>query len=138
MVVWLGFGDPFVSQTPENFIHLILWDRPWCAYHLVVWSNFNHLDNSNCITTISSCLVLYFFWLLLFYSFESFSHQCDLMGFRWSLKDSKSRQVPRTLLCIPADLNYVVVWLIPIRPPHFQLLEFPFQAFEDSSKAGKL
>ena len=36
---------------------------------------------------------------------ESFSHQLTLMVFHWSLSDSKSPQVSRTLLSILADLN---------------------------------
>ena len=38
------------------------------------------------------------------------------MVFHWSLSDSKSPQVSRTLLSILADLNYAVVWMVFIRP----------------------
>ena len=48
---------------------------------------------------------------------ESFSHQCKLMVFHWSLSDSKSPQVSRTLLSILAVLNNVVVWMVSTRPP---------------------
>ena len=34
--------------------------------------------------------------------------------FHWSLSDSKSPQVSRTLLCILAVLNNVVVWMVSI------------------------
>ena len=52
-----------------------------CIYHLVVWSNFNFLHNSQWITFPNkSC-----------YSFESFSHQRELIVFHWSLSDSKSQ-----------------------------------------------
>ena len=37
------------------------------------------------------------------------------MVFRWSLSDSKSLQVSRTLLSILADLNNAVVWTVSIR-----------------------
>ena len=39
------------------------------------------------------------------------------MVFHWSLTDSKSPQVSRTLLSILAVLNNVVVWMVPTRPP---------------------
>ena len=39
------------------------------------------------------------------------------MVFHWSLSDSKSPQVSRTLLSIQAVLNNVVVWMVSTRPP---------------------
>ena len=39
------------------------------------------------------------------------------MVFHWSLSDSKSPQVSRTLLSILAVLNNVVIWMISTRPP---------------------
>ena len=39
------------------------------------------------------------------------------MVFHWSLSDSKSPQVFRTLLSILAVLNNAVVWMVSIRPP---------------------
>ena len=38
------------------------------------------------------------------------------MVFHWSLSDSKSPQVSRTLLSILADLNNAVVWIVSICP----------------------
>ena len=50
----------------------------------------------------------YSFFLLL----VSFSHQRYLIAFHWSLSDSKSPQVSRTLFSILADLiNVVVKWV---------------------------
>ena len=46
----------------------------------------------------------YYYYLLL----ESFSRQCKLMVFQWSLSDSKSPQVLGTILSILAILNNVV------------------------------
>ena len=40
-----------------------------------------------------------------------------LMVFHWSLSDSKSPQVCRTLLGILADPNNAVVWVVSFRPP---------------------
>ena len=39
------------------------------------------------------------------------------MAFHWSLSDSKSLQVSRTLLSIQAVLNNVVVWMVSTHPP---------------------
>ena len=39
------------------------------------------------------------------------------MVFHWSLSDSKSPQISRTLLSILAVPNNVVVWMISTRPP---------------------
>ena len=38
------------------------------------------------------------------------------MVFHWSLSDSKSPQVSRTLLSIQVDLNTAVFWMISTRP----------------------
>ena len=42
------------------------------------------------------------------------------MVFHWSLSDSKSPQVSRTLLSILAVFNNVVVWMVSTRPPTFK------------------
>ena len=39
------------------------------------------------------------------------------MAFHWSLSDSMSPQVSRTLLSILAVLNNVGVWMVSTRPP---------------------
>ena len=39
------------------------------------------------------------------------------MVFHWSLSDSKSPQVARTLLSILAVLNNAVIWMVSTRPP---------------------
>ena len=46
-----------------------------------------------------------------------FTHQLMLMIFHWSLSDSKSLQVSRTLLSILAVLNNAVVWMVSTRRP---------------------
>ena len=56
----------------------------------------------------------YYYYLLL----NSFSHQFYLMVFHWSLSDSKSSQVSRTLLSIVVILCNAVVWMVSIRPPN--------------------
>ena len=42
---------------------------------------------------------------------------CLLMVFLWSLSDSKSPQVFRTLLSIMAVLNNAIVWIVSTLPP---------------------
>ena len=44
--------------------------------------------------------------------FSSFSHQRKLMVYHWSLIDSKSPQIPRTLRSILGDLNKFVVRMV--------------------------
>ena len=51
--------------------------------------------------------------------FKSFSHQCQLMVFHWSLSDSKSLQVSSTRLSILAVLINAVIWIVSTRPPTF-------------------
>ena len=53
--------------------------------------------------------------LSLFYTFESFSHQHQLMVFLWILSDNKSPQVSRTFLCILAIFNNALVWMVSTR-----------------------
>ena len=43
----------------------------------------------------------------------SFSHQCWLLVFHWSLSD-KSPQLFRTLFYIRVDLNNAVVWMVSV------------------------
>ena len=83
-------------------------DSGLCKYHLVVWSSFNLLYNSQWITFLTKL------WLVVF---VSFSQQRLLMFFHWSLTDSKSTQVSRTLRSILANLNNSVVWRMSIHLP---------------------
>ena len=53
--------------------------------------------------------------LLLFDSFESFSHQRLLMVSPWGLSCSMSPQVSRTLLNILVDPNNAVIWMVSTR-----------------------
>ena len=47
---------------------------------------------------------------------SSFSHQRELILFHWSLSDSMSPEVSRTLLSILAVLNNAVAWMVSTRP----------------------
>ena len=75
-----------------------------CIYHLFVWSSWNLL------------------LLLLFYSFESFSHQRLMMAFRKSLSDNMSPQVYTTPLSIIAYFKNAFVWIVSSYSRVFQSL----------------
>ena len=86
-----------------------------CAYIiLLIWSNFNLLHSSLCITyPTQSCLVLFtLHW-------EFLSQRLRLF-FLWSLSDSKSLQISRTLLSILAVLNNTLIWMVSTRPLIFK------------------
>ena len=56
------------------------------------------------------------FFLIIILLFESFSHQLLQLVFYWSLSNSKSSQVSRTLLSILADHNNALFWMVMILP----------------------
>ena len=59
------------------------------------------------------------FLLLFLLLLASFSHRLLLTVFHWSLSDSKSPKVFKTLLSIVADLVNAVVWKVSVRPVIF-------------------
>ena len=69
----------------------------------------------------------HYYWILqsffpsaVIYPFESFSRQLLLIVLFWSLSDSKSPQVHRTLPSILAVFNNAVVWRVFTCPPTSQ------------------
>ena len=54
--------------------------------------------------------------LRLFYLFKSLSHQCQLMVFLQSLKDTSLLKPPGLFFSILADLNNSIVWIVSTRP----------------------
>ena len=72
---------------------------------------------TNCFFLLTKMLLLLLILLLLFTLLEFFTSVLADGFFYWSLSDSKSPQVSRTLLCILAALYNVVVWMVSIRPP---------------------
>ena len=81
-------------------------DSGLCIYHLLVWSNLNFLHNSQQMTfPTESCLVL-----------NTFCDNLIHIIMFYSLSDSKSSQVSRTLRSILIDLNTTVVWMVSTRP----------------------
>ena len=71
---------------------------------------FHSMLHSTNISQLSSILLLSF-------THQSFSHQHQVMVLHWSLTDSKSPHVFRTLLRILAVLNNAVVWMVSTLPP---------------------
>ena len=64
------------------------------------------------------------------------------MVFHWSLSDSKSPQVSRTLLSILAVLSNAVIWIVSTRPPTFKssrptIITFMFHSFFNSIARSK-
>ena len=64
-------------------------------------------------TLIRSIITFRFFQVIILLILI-FSHQCYLVAFHWSRRDSKFPHVSRTLPNIPADLNNAVVWMVQI------------------------
>ena len=105
LVIWLRFGDLFVYQNPN----LIFLDGFWVVHiPFVRMVKFKLLAQF----TVHHLPHYYYYYCLLL---ESFSHQFLLMVLHWSLSDSKSPQVSRTLPTILAVLNNAVVWLVSTR-----------------------
>ena len=65
---------------------------------------------------VRSSLLVGIRWSVCMLKSHSFSCQRYLMIFHWSLRDSKSPQVSRTLLSILDVLNNAVVWMVSTRP----------------------
>ena len=92
------------SPCPVSFVTFIPWQQ--------------HPDWSNCISHYQNIAKLLTHSVILKYLIylDSYSHEHWLMVFHWSLSDSKSPQVFRTLLSILVDLNNAVVWTVSTPP----------------------
>ena len=112
------FAHPVVSSL-IHFFALI------CCIHLCDWSFRLYHQITHICYFVASCL------LLLFYSFESFSHQHQQMFFHWS--DSKSPQVYCTLLYFGrSKQRFRLDGLHSCS--YFQFFQFRYQSFGDSSE----
>ena len=56
-------------------------------------------------------------WTLQGYYYYYYYYYYSIRVFHWSMSDSKSPQVSRTLLSVLAVLNNAVVWMVSTRPP---------------------
>ena len=66
---------------------------------------------------VISVLLFLVFISIIILLLKGFSHQCKLMVFHWSLSESKSSQVFRTLPSILGDLSNAVVWTLSTSSP---------------------
>ena len=90
-------------------------------YHLFVWPDLNFLHNSKWITmptqsyslSVLICGIIIIIIIIILLQ-ASFPPQRQLAGYQKSLHDSKSPQIPRTLLSILANVNQVVIWIVLI------------------------
>ena len=65
-----------------------------------------------CCICLCGCIIIIIIIFIIIYSFKSFSYQLTVAASQWSLSDSKSPQVSRTLLNLLADLHNAVVCMI--------------------------
>ena len=101
----------FTNYKWHLHIPLFFCSQEWSKYYYVFLLFFSIVNRDSLIH-----LLLLLLLLLLFTPSEFFtSALAD--GFHWSLSDSKSPQVSRTLLSILAVLNNAVVWMVTTQPP---------------------
>ena len=100
-----------ISKISENLIHLIFLDGFW-----IVHIPFASVVKFKFLSQFSIYHLLHYYYyyllLLLFTPSEIFTSV-----FHWSLSDSKSPRVSRTLLSIQAIFNNAVVWMVSTHPP---------------------
>ena len=124
-------GDCFQhSQVLVNFLFVdcsnffLIWYffpfRNWLFFVLIIsmvyFSMPNFIPISVLYILVVCTRVSNSFSSSFFFSLEAKFSQFQLMVFHWSLPDSKSLQLSRTLLSISADLNSPVVWNVSILP----------------------
>ena len=109
--------------------HIYRW-VPSLKEHLIIDQNRSkYLLNSPQWQNVTQYIYII---IIIIFHLEIFSHQLTLMVFYWSLSESKSPQVSRTLLSILTDLNNVVVWTVYTHP--FISLQSLYQSFGDYAK----
>ena len=80
-------------------------------HSLIMWSQSPHNPHMSSLSSLNLHLHI------IIHSLELFTSALADGFFYWSLSDSKSPQVSRTLLSILAVLNNAVVWMVSTRPP---------------------
>ena len=115
-------------KIPEKFVYFIFKYKFWVVlipfvcivkFKLLAQLPADHISYpvslilcSFCANWLHSLIIIIIIIIIIV-----FSHQITLMVFHWSLSDSKSPQVSRTLLSILAVFNNAVVWMVSSRPP---------------------
>ena len=96
--------------------------QPYCINftirEYIYYFRFNLLF-SNVLLLLLLLLLSYHYYyitIIIIITHSNFSYQHQLMVFHWSLSDSKSLQISRTLLSILADLCNAVVRMLWARP----------------------
>ena len=90
---------------------------------------FSSLTRSTYLfSSLARCIIIIIIIIINFPA--SFLHQRKLMVSYWSLSDSKSLQISRTLLSILADFNNEVVWMVSIHSPIFKFSILFYKALE--------
>ena len=116
LFVWLNLNFLHIPQwiTLLNqsclifvFLYVFLESLYWCINAV--------FDAGKLSSYLLSWLLLLLLLLLLLFLY-SFLHQRHLIVFHWSSSDSKTHQVPRTLLSFLAISNNAVVWMVFTRP----------------------
>ena len=125
-------GWNHISVCKLSVVRIIIWIYNYLEiiiiHYLKLHNNLKYFKLDNCVQIINiryehlkpynsmlisilriSTLNYNWFEIIIMLLFENFSHPHQLMVFHWSLSDSKSPQVSRTLLSIPGDLNSTVV-----------------------------
>ena len=125
-VAWIVLTRPLISKSSSPFnipsvpVPITIGINVTFMFH----SFFNFLERSKYLffflfsfnftlwsaETAKSTIIIIIFIIV-------YSYQLWLMVFHWSLSDSKSPQVSRTLLSILAVLNNAVVWMVSTRLP---------------------
>ena len=91
------------------FFTLLYWIFQMRKIYLFCFYYFILLPDTSSSSSSSSSSSYYYYY---YYYYYSFSHQRKLMVFHWSLSDSKSPQVSRTLLSILTVFTNAVVWMV--------------------------
>ena len=104
LVFWPRWGDPSVCQSPIGvYVCHFLGQMLGCAYTIC---SYGQIEIS---CTSPSGIIIIIIIICEFFS-------TALVDFHWSLSNSKSPQVPWTLLIILADFNNFVVWMVSVLP----------------------
>ena len=89
----------------------------WCNLSSAYFGSFKISYITTCWSSRTVIPLMKHYYHCYYYYYYSFSRQLTLIVFHWSLCDSKSPQVSRTLLSILAVLNNSVVWMVFTRLP---------------------
>ena len=114
----------------------IRWSVCMLKSHWSLCVAFSRTGAGLCMYHLLSLLLLLVLDYYYYFHICEFSLRYQLAIFHWSLNDSKSPLVSRTLLSILANLNNIVVWMVSVLPMIsnsfnlFSCLCRPFQSYQ--------